>query len=139
MALEINKPLIIHSREAGSQCLETLKRLGASRVGGVFHCYSEDARFAEELRGINFLVSVPGTITFKKADAFREIISAIPLSQIMVETDAPYMAPEPHRGKRCESAFTADTARMLAKLKGVSFEEACQRTTENALKLFKIG
>ncbi len=139
MALEINKPIIIHSRAAGSESLALLKQNGAHKVGGVFHCYSEDAKFAEELHQINFLVSVPGSLTFKKAEALREIIKAIPLDQIMLETDAPYMAPEPHRGKRCESAFTVETAKMLASIKGLPLDEVCQRTTENALRLFRIA
>ena len=138
LAREIKKPLIIHSREAGQESLSLLKASGASQVGGVFHCFSEDAAFAEKLTEINFLVSFPGTITFKKADLLREIVKAIPLSQIMVETDAPYMAPEPNRGKRCESSFVVDTLAALSTIKGVSFEEAARVTTNNAKRLFNL-
>ena len=98
-AKKVSKPLIIHSREAGNECLAILQEEEAKTVGGVFHCYAEDATFAEKLRKINFLVSFPGTITFKKADNVREAASNIPLEQIMIETDAPYMAPVPYRGK----------------------------------------
>jgi len=138
IAKELKKPLIIHSRNAGEDSLKMLKDGGAAEVGGVYHCFSEDATFAERLREINFLVSFPGTITFKKNDPLREIVKAIPLEQIMVETDGPYMAPEPHRGKRCEPAFVADTARMVAKAKGISYEECAEvllRTTRNFFKI----
>jgi len=139
LAKEIKKPLIIHSRNAAIRCLQILIEEGASEVGGVFHCYSEDAAFAEKLRAINFLVSFPGPITFKKADALRVIASNIPLEQIMVETDAPYMAPEPYRGRRCESAFVVETARALAIAKGVSLEKVAEVTTANAKRLFNIS
>lgn len=138
IALSVNKPLIIHSREAGKECLAILQEMGADRVGGVFHCFAEDAAFASILREMNFLVSFPGTISFKKADNVRNTAREIPLTQIMVETDAPYMAPEPHRGKRCESSFIPKTAAALAKAKGLSIEEVAQQTSLNAEKLFNI-
>ena len=137
-ALKYSKPLIIHSREAGPKCLEILTELGASKVGGVFHCFAEDAEFAKRLSQINFLVSFPGTITFKKADKLREVMAQIPLTQIMVETDAPFMAPEPNRSKRCESAFVVDTARKIAEIKGVPFEQVAQVTSETARKFFGL-
>ncbi len=139
LARKLKKPLIIHSRQAGPQCLDILIEMKASEVGGVFHCYAEDANFAKKLAAINFLVSFPGTLTFKKAENVREIAKTIPLSQIMVETDAPYMAPEPYRGKRCESAFVVETAKMLAHIQGVSLEECARITTENAKRLFKLA
>ncbi len=138
LALECKKPLIIHSREAGADCYDLLCAGRAKDVGGVFHCYSEDRKFAENLRDINFLVSVPGSITFKKADAFRETMKNIPLEQIMLETDGPFLAPEPYRGKRCESAYMLETARVLAKLKGISLEELAARTSANACRFFGI-
>ena len=137
IALEVGKPLVIHSREAGGECLSILENMGASKVGGVFHCYAEDAEFAKRLRQINFLVSVPGTLTFKKAEELRAICRAIPLDQIMVETDAPYMAPEPHRGKTCEPSYVVETLKTLARVKNISVEEAARATTKNALALFK--
>ncbi len=136
LALAVGKPLIIHSRDAGQECLATLERKGAEAVGGVFHCYAEDAAFAARLRNIRFLVSFPGTLTFKKADAVRAVCRDIPLEQIMVETDSPYMAPEPNRGKRCEPAFVAHTAACLAQVKGLPVEEVAAITTKNALTLF---
>jgi TatD DNase family protein len=108
----------------------------ASEVGGVFHCFSEDAAFAEKLRAINFRISFPGQLTFKKAESVRDVCSQVPIEQIMVETDSPFLAPEPHRGKRCEPAFVLETARRLAQIKGISLEEVAAITTRNALKLF---
>lgn len=138
LALELGKPLIIHSRNAGEECLSILRELDAARAGGVFHCYSEDENFAARLREINFLVSFPGSVTFKKADELRRIVKAIPLEQIMIETDAPYIAPEPHRGKRNESSFIVETARKLAEIKGLPLEELARQTSETAIKFFRI-
>jgi TatD DNase family protein len=138
LALRLNKPLIIHSREAGRECLAILRELKAEQVGGVFHCYSEDAAFAGELAGINFLISVPGSVTFKNARLLQEAVREIPLSQMMLETDAPYLAPVPYRGKRCESSHIVETAKAVAALKGLSFEEVAEQTTRTALSFFKI-
>lgn len=138
LALELKKPLIIHSREAGEECLSELEKEGAAAIGGVFHCYAEDASFAARLREINFLVSFPGSITFKNAGSLRQTIKEIPIEQIMLETDAPYMAPVPYRGKRCESSFLIETAKVLAEIKEISLEECAAVTTQNAVKLFSI-
>lgn len=139
IALAVNKPLIIHSREAGEKCISILKEYNISSIGGVFHCYPENAVFAEKLHEINFKVSFPGTLTFKKAEKVREAAREIPLEQILIETDAPYMAPVPHRGKRCESSFVADTAAMLAEVKNLPLEEVARATTRNAKELFRIN
>lgn len=138
LAIEIQKPIIIHCRDAASECLRILKEMGAHRVGGVFHCYPEDARFAEELDQLHFLVSFPGPVTFPKSDSLRATVREIPLRQILVETDSPFMAPVPHRGKRCESAFVKDTASVIASVKDLSLEELARATSENAQKLFGL-
>ena len=132
------KPLIIHSRAAGEQCLETLTRLQARDVGGVFHCYGEDAEFAKRLADINFLVSFPGALTFKSAHAVREIAKAIPLEQIMLETDAPYMAPEPFRGKPSEPAHVLQIAQVMAKAKDLSLQEVARVTTATARRFYNL-
>ena len=136
LAKRVRKPLIIHSRSAGSKCITMLTSKGAETVGGVFHCFAENAEFAKRLWEIGFYVSFPGLLTFKKAEEVRAICAAIPLEQILVETDAPFLAPEPHRGKRCEPAFVAETAKRLAAIKGLSLEEVAEITTQNTLKLF---
>jgi TatD DNase family protein len=138
LARAVKKPLIIHSRETGAECLETLIRTGAGEVGGVFHCFSEDAEFAARLRDINFRISLPGQLTFKRNHPLRDICREIPIEQILVETDAPYLSPEPYRGKRCEPAFVVETARKLAEVKGLSLEEVAAITTRNALELFSL-
>lgn len=136
LAKKVKKPLIIHSRQAGDECLRLLREGNAQEVGGVFHCFAEGADFAEQLRAMGFYVSFPGLLTFKKAEEVRKTCAAIPIEQILVETDAPFLAPEPHRGKRCEPSFVVETARRLAAIKGLSLEEVAAITTANALKLF---
>jgi TatD DNase family protein len=136
VARRVKKPLVIHSRNAGAQSLDTLMRESAGDVGGVFHCFSEDVNFAARLRDINFLVSFPGQLTFKKAHEVRAICKDIPLEQIMVETDSPYLAPEPYRGKRCEPAFVVETLKVLASVKGLPIEQVAAITVENSLRLF---
>jgi len=138
LAIELKKPVIIHSREAGEKCLAILKEHGAQEVGGVFHCYSEDAAFAKKIAEMNFLVSFPGSLTFKNAHSTREAAKAIPLDQILIETDAPFLSPVPYRGKRCESAFIVETAKALADVKEISLEEVSAETTRNAMRIFRI-
>lgn len=136
IARRVKKPLVIHSRNAGEQVLATLIQHNARDVGGVVHCFSENAEFAARLRDIQFKVSFPGQLTFKKAHEVRDVCKAIPIEQILVETDAPFLAPEPHRGKRCEPAFVVETTKVLAQIKGLSLEEVAAITTSNALQLF---
>lgn len=136
IARRVKKPLVIHSRNAGSECLQILLEHHAREVGGVFHCFAEDAEFARTLREIGFRVSFPGVLTFKKAEEARTICKNIPIEQILIETDSPFLAPEPYRGKRCEPAFVVETAKKLAEIKGLSLEEVGAITTENALQLF---
>lgn len=138
LAIKLNKPIIVHCRQTAADCLKVLKETNAQKVGGVFHCFSETAEFAAELRKLNFLVSFTGIITFKNATALREAAQNIPVEQMLVETDAPYLAPEPYRGKTCESAYTLETAKTLAKIKGLGIGELAKITTQNAKNLFKI-
>lgn len=138
LALRVGKPLIIHCRSAAEKCLEVLKANYDSNMRGVFHCYSENETFAEEIKKIGFLVSFPGSLTFKKADALRETARLIPLEDIMLETDSPYMAPEPFRGKSSEPAHVRIIAECLAKVKNTSLEEVAQITSDTAIKLFGL-
>lgn len=138
IARDLKKPLIIHCREAAAECFALLSSTHAGDVGGVFHCYSENAEFARKLGGINFMVSVPGMVTFKKADGVRNAVREIPIEQMMLETDGPFLAPVPYRGKRCESSFMVETAKAVAELKGLALEELARITTANALRFFKL-
>lgn len=116
-----------------------LKAEHAAAVGGVFHCFSESAEFAARLRELNFLVSIPGMVTFKRSENIRTAVRGIPLDQLLLETDAPYLAPEPYRGKRNETSFMVETARMVASLHDISLDELGRITTGNAEKLFRLG
>ncbi len=138
LAKECGKPLIIHCREALEETISILQRLKAEQVGGVFHCYAGDVEFAKKLRDINFLVSFPGSLTFKKAQVLQETAAHIPLDQIMLETDCPYMAPEPYRGKPSEPAHVHEIAQKLAQLKDLTFEEVATATSANAERLFRL-
>lgn len=138
LAKKFNKPIIIHCRDAVSEVIKMLRSCHAETVGGVFHCYSETAEIAKQLLELNFLVSFTGNITFKKSQALREAARDIPLDQIMLETDSPYMAPEPFRGKPSEPMHVYQVALRLAEIKGVSIEEVARVTTNNAVKLFKL-
>lgn len=144
LAIRLKKPLIIHSRspvgnpEAGQLCLAILREMEASQVGGVFHCFGENAEFAAKLAEISFVVSFPGILTFRNAKLLQAAASEIPLEQILIETDAPYLAPEPFRGQRCESAMVVKTAEALAAIKGVSLAEVAAATTANACRLFRV-
>ena len=138
LALKVNKPLIIHCRSAGERCLELLRLNHAPNMRGVFHCYSENVKFAEEINKIGFIVSFPGSLTFKKSDELRERARQIPIERIMLETDSPYMAPEPFRGKTSEPAHVRLIAECLAKVKNISLEDVAEKTSRNAIKLFDL-
>ena len=138
VAKELKKPLIVHCRDAAAETLKILKEEDAQKVGGVFHCFAEDAQFAQRLRDINFLVSFTGALTFKKAFDRQEAARLTPLDQILLETDSPYMAPEPFRGQSSEPYHVYYVAKKLAELKGITIEEIAAQTTTNAEKLFSL-
>lgn len=138
LARQCRKPLVIHCRNAASECLEILQAESAGEVGGVFHCYSETAAYFHEISRLNFMVSFPGIITFKKAQNIRDAARGIPLESILLETDAPYLAPEPYRGSRCESAQMVETAKALAEALNITVEKVANQTTLNALRFFSI-
>ncbi len=138
-AKNCQKPLIIHCRDAHEETLSTLKRLKAEKVGGVFHCYAEDEEFAKQLADINFLVSLTGIITFKNATKLRDAVAKIPLEQIMLETDCPYMAPEPFRGKPSEPAHVRQIAEKVAEVKNLSLEEVAEVTNNTVNRFFSLG
>lgn len=130
-------PLIIHARAADDDMARILSaEHAAGAFGCVMHCYSSGEVLAETALGLGFYLSMSGVATFPKSDAIRAIFAETPLDRILVETDAPYLAPPPHRGKRCEPAFTALTAAVGAQVKGVSLEAFAQATTANFDRLF---
>lgn len=137
VAKKLNKPLIIHTRGARQETLDILKEEGADQVGGVLHCFTESIEMAEEAMKMGFYISVSGIVTFKNAKELQEVIKAVPLDRLLVETDSPYLAPVPHRGQENEPAYTYDVARFVANLKGVSYEKLAEVTTHNYFSLFK--
>jgi TatD DNase family protein len=136
-ARETGLPLVIHSRDADAHMEAVLTdEMAKGSFKAVLHCFSSGARLAEVGVELGLSVSFSGIVTFRRSDALRDIARSVPLDRILVETDAPFLAPEPHRGRRCEPAYTADTARVLAKALGLPFEEFSARTTANFYRLF---
>ncbi|MDZ7640886.1 MAG: TatD family hydrolase [Desulfurivibrio sp.] len=138
LAGELALPVIIHDREAHADTLAILKEAGNLPAGGVMHCFSGDAALAEEVLALGFYISIPGVVTFKNAAALRQAVSRVPLKRLLLETDGPFLAPEPYRGKRNEPAWLAFTAARVAEVKGVSLEEVARHTTANAKQLFGV-
>ena len=138
LGLETGLPLIIHDRDAHREVLDRLTSLDGGRNRGVIHCYSGDYELARKFVDLGFYISIPGTITFPKAVEVREVVKKLPLDVLLVETDAPFLAPVPKRGRRNEPALVRHTAVMLAEVKGISLEEAARATTRNARNLFGL-
>lgn len=136
LAKELDKPVIIHDRDAHEDTLRILKE---ERIkNGVVHCFSGDEEFAKEILKLGFYISFTGVITFPKAEEARKVVEAVPIERIMVETDCPYLAPVPHRGKRNEPAFIKEVAKTIAEVKELSFEDISRITTLNVKELFGI-
>jgi len=135
-AQQVNKPLIIHSREAREDTLRILRAENAQSVGGIMHCFVEDLATAEKAMDMGFYISFSGIVTFKQATALQEVARQIPLDRLLVETDAPFLTPMPHRGKTNQPAYVKHVAEFIAKLRGISLAELTQITTENFFRLF---
>ena len=131
------KPLIIHTRDAAIDTMNLLKDNQAAECGGVMHCFSEDWAVAEQALELGFYISMSGIVTYKNADKVKEVAKRTPLDKLLVETDSPYLAPVPHRGKTNEPAFVRHTAEYIAELRGVSFNEIATATTNNFFRLFR--
>lgn len=132
LAKAVKKPIVIHTREAPADTLAILDEEGAREVGGIIHCFSEDRAFAERALALGFDLSFSGIVTFRTAQAIKEVAAWAPGDRILVETDSPYLAPVPFRGKKCEPAHVLHTAKHVAELRGEAFEALAARTTENA-------
>jgi TatD DNase family protein len=137
LAVELGLPAVIHSREARADTLRILKESGITR--GVMHCFSGDTEMAEAAMAMGLYISFAGPVTFKNARKLKEVAKAIPDERLLIETDAPYLSPEPMRGKRNEPAYIVHTAREIAALRGVTPEDVARLTTLNARRLFGIG
>ena len=136
-ALEVGKPLIIHTREAAQDTLRIMEEEGAKDIGGVLHCFTESLQMAEAAMAMNFYISMSGIVTFKNALQVKEVASRIPLERMLIETDSPYLAPVPFRGKLNQPAYVKHVAEEIARLRNISVEQVAEATTANFHHLFK--
>lgn len=137
-AIDRGLPIVIHDREAHREVYEILKKRGGGRHGGVIHCFSGDYDLAMAFIDMGFHISIPGTVTYKNALALQDVASRIPIERILIETDAPFLAPVPKRGKRNEPCFVKFTAEKVAGLRGMDTEALALKTAENANRLFRL-
>ncbi len=136
-AIAVNKPLIIHCRQAKQDVLTLLREERAEQVGGVMHCFSEDWVTAEAAMAMNFYISLSGVVTFKNAKETQEVAKALPLDRMLIETDSPYLAPVPYRGKSNEPAYVRQVAEYIAALRQEALSDVAEQTTQNFFTLFK--
>ena len=139
IAKEIGKPIIVHSRDAAKDTYECMKENNAEKCGGVVHCFSYGPEEAEKYLKMGFYIGIGGVVTFKNAVKIRDVVEAVPLDRILLETDCPYLAPEPYRGKRNSSLYIPHIAEKIAEIKGVDYEEVLSVTYDNACKMYRLG
>ncbi len=135
-ARQARKPLIIHTRSAADDTLRVMREEGAREAGGVMHCFTESWEVAEAALDMGFYISFSGIVTFKSAKALKEVAQKVPLDRMLIETDSPYLAPVPFRGKTNEPGFVKHVAEEIAKLRGCTVEQIAQQTSNNFIKLF---
>ncbi|MEO2280768.1 TatD family hydrolase [Pseudoalteromonas pernae] len=136
VANELNKPLIIHTRDAREDTINLMREHNAHNCGGVLHCFTEDLDMATKAMDMGFYISISGIVTFRNAEQLRDVVKHIPLDRLLIETDSPYLAPVPHRGKTNQPAYVQDVAYYIAELKGMSYKELATATTDNFYRLF---
>ena len=137
VAREVNKPLIIHTRNAAVDTLHVLQEEGATKVGGVMHCFTEDVTVARAALELGFYISLSGIVTFKNATAIQAVARYVPEDRLLIETDSPYLAPVPRRGKRNEPGFIHHTATFISELRGIPLPRLAEMTTQNFFRLFR--
>ena len=137
VANQLNKPVIIHTRDAGDDTLAILGEEKADLCGGVIHCFTETQAFANQAMEIGFLISISGIVTFRNADTLRQVAKNIPDDRLLIETDSPYLAPVPHRGKQNQPAYVQHVAEALAKIRNTSVEHIAEISRNNFYRLFK--
>ncbi|MET3603434.1 TatD DNase family protein [Sphaerotilus sulfidivorans] len=137
-ARELGRPLVIHTRSAAEDTLRILREENAAEVGGVFHCFTETLEVARAALDLNFSISFSGILTFKNAAYLRDIAAMVPLDRCLIETDSPYLAPAPHRGKLNTPALVPFVARQLAEIKGLELETVARATWDNASRMFAL-
>ncbi|MBQ4850051.1 TatD family hydrolase [Pseudoalteromonas sp. MMG012] len=139
VANELNKPLIIHTRDAREDTISLMKSHNAERCGGVLHCFTEDWDMAKKAIDMGFYISISGIVTFKNAIELKEVVKQLPLDRLLIETDSPYLAPVPYRGKTNQPAYVQDVGYYIADLKGLPFKSLADATTENFYRLFNLA
>jgi len=139
LARKLNLPIIIHNRNATEDVIQILQEENAKEVGGIMHCYSDSVDYVQTCLDMNFYISLGGPVTFKNAKDPKEVAKYVPMDRLLIETDAPYLAPHPNRGKRNEPAYVRLVAEEIAQLRDVTLQEISEQTTKNALKLFRIN
>ena len=138
LARSLNLPIIVHDRDAHRETVDILREEQAGDMGGVIHCFSGDVKMAFDCIDMGFAVSIPGTVTFKNAKTLQEVVRKVPLEHLLIETDCPFLAPVPHRGKRNEPAYVRLVAEKIAAIKKIALEEAALATTQNAERVFSL-
>ena len=131
------KPLVIHTREAAADTLRLMREEGAAEAGGVMHCFTENWEVAQAAMDLGFYISFSGIVTFKNAKALKEVAQRVPLDRMLVETESPFLAPAPHRGKTNQPGFVRHVAEEIARLRGIDVETVCTATSDNFQRLFK--
>lgn len=139
IANQLSKPVIVHTRSARDDTIAILRENNAQKCGGVLHCFTENWGMAKQALDLGFYISISGIITFKNAQELRDVVRQVPLERLLVETDSPYLAPVPYRGKQNQPAYTREVCEYVATLKGLSAEDFAQITTQNFERLFKIN
>lgn len=139
LAQKVKLPIIIHNRDATEDVIRILQEEEAYLTGGIMHCFGGSVETAKQCIDMNFMISLGGPVTFKNAKKPKEVAAEIPLEYLLIETDAPYLAPHPHRGKRNEPALVPLVAEEIARLKGISIEEVAEATTKNAERFFNLA
>ena len=138
-ARKSRKPLVIHTRDAAEDTLRIMREEGAGEVGGVMHCFTETQEVADGALALGFHISFSGIVTFKNATQLKEVARRVPLERILVETDSPYLAPVPHRGKTNRPGLVRHVAEEVARLRGIAFEDLAEATSRNFFRLFLPG
>ena len=138
LAKKLEMPIIIHNRKATEDIIKILQEEDAASVGGVMHCYNDSVEYVEGFLKMNFYIGLGGPVTFKNAPLPKEVAKDVPFDKLLIETDAPFLAPHPYRGKRNEPAYVKRVAEDIAELRGISYEEVCKQTMKNGLQLFNI-
>lgn len=138
VANELDKPLIVHTRDAGDDTLKILQQENAEHCGGVIHCFTETQAFADQVMDLGFMISISGIVTFRNADALRDVAKSLPDDRLLIETDSPYLAPIPYRGKQNQPAYVLHVAETLAEIRNTTVEHIAEISRNNFYRLFDL-